>query len=133
MFDLLWTSRDQELVIEYGLWLIVRDRAMGLKVRRKWKLLRALLTPDQLFSDPTQVLSFHTKDLFARIVEVDSSAADLFLENVVLSKRDTVGTRWSTGGADECSGLGIACRSHQAVHQPAGAAARRSGDKAAPS
>lgn len=34
IFDLLWSCQEKEIVIQYGLWLIVRDRVLGLKVRR---------------------------------------------------------------------------------------------------
>lgn len=33
IFDVLWTSKDRELVEKYGVWLIQRDRTLGLKVR----------------------------------------------------------------------------------------------------
>ncbi|KAM0748698.1 hypothetical protein T439DRAFT_70364 [Meredithblackwellia eburnea MCA 4105] len=71
VFDLVWGSEDRLMVEKYGLWIMQRDRTLGLK----------------LFSDPKQTIVFDTRDLFGKIKEVDAEAADLFLENAVLQKR----------------------------------------------
>ena len=44
----------------------------------------------QLFNDPKQTLRFDTRELFAKMRDVDEDAADLFLEGAVLQERDTV-------------------------------------------
>lgn len=33
IFDLLWTTKDKAVVEKYGIWLLQRERALGLKVR----------------------------------------------------------------------------------------------------
>ncbi|KAK4698396.1 vacuolar protein sorting-associated protein 3, partial [Phenoliferia sp. Uapishka_3] len=71
IFDTLWESRDKSLVEKYGVWLIQRDQALGLK----------------LFSDPKQTLTFDTRELFGKIRKFNGEVADLFLENAVLQKR----------------------------------------------
>ena len=38
IFDLLWKLKDQSLVETYGLWLLERDRELGLRVRSKFPL-----------------------------------------------------------------------------------------------
>lgn len=35
IFDLLWRTKDLDLVERWGVWLLQRDRALGLKVRRR--------------------------------------------------------------------------------------------------
>ncbi|ORY74073.1 hypothetical protein BCR35DRAFT_293491 [Leucosporidium creatinivorum] len=73
IFDLLWKTKDKAIVERFGLWLLQRDRALGLK----------------LFSDPKQTLTFETRDLFSKIRAVDGDAADQYLEGAVLQERDT--------------------------------------------
>lgn len=34
IFDLLWPLKDARVVEKYGIWLLQRDLALGLKVRR---------------------------------------------------------------------------------------------------
>ncbi|GAA5933539.1 uncharacterized protein JCM15063_001342 [Sporobolomyces koalae] len=73
VFDLVSRSKDKSLVEKYGLWLVQRDRLLGLRI----------------FNDPKQTLRFDTRELFARMRQVDVDGADLFLEGAVLQERDT--------------------------------------------
>lgn len=94
IFDLLWKTKDKAIVERFGLWLLQRDRALGLKVGGSilpsTRLLTLLSSLQQLFSDPKQTLTFETRDLFGKIRAVDGDAADQFLEGAVLQERDTV-------------------------------------------
>lgn len=95
IFDLVWKTKEKDLVERYGLWLIPHDRALGLKVRDAShrlsnRSLTALLS--QLFNDPKQTITFETRELFTKISAVDSAAADSYLEGAVLQERDSV--RW---------------------------------------
>ncbi|GAA5872000.1 hypothetical protein JCM1840_004768 [Sporobolomyces johnsonii] len=73
IFDLVWRTKDKALVERYGLWILKHDRTLGLK----------------LFNDPKQTLTFDTREVFAKMREVDGEAADMFLEVAVLQERDT--------------------------------------------
>ncbi|GAA5956387.1 hypothetical protein JCM21900_000171 [Sporobolomyces salmonicolor] len=73
IFDLVWRTKDKALVERYGLWMLKHDRTLGLK----------------LFYDPKQTLTFDTREVFAKMREVDGEAADTFLEVAVLQERDT--------------------------------------------
>ncbi|CEQ41527.1 SPOSA6832_03250, partial [Sporobolomyces salmonicolor] len=79
IFDLVWRTKDKALVERYGLWMLKHDRTLGLKV---------CLSPP-LFYDPKQTLTFDTREVFAKMREVDGEAADMFLEVAVLQERDT--------------------------------------------
>ncbi|GAA6016850.1 hypothetical protein JCM11491_001827 [Sporobolomyces phaffii] len=70
VFDLVWKSKERDVVEKYGLWLLKHDKALGLK----------------LFTDPKQTLTFDTRQLFDKMRSVDSEAADQYLEGAVLSQ-----------------------------------------------
>lgn len=44
----------------------------------------------QLFTDPKQPVKLDTRDLFGKMAQVNSDAADRFLEVTVLQERDSV-------------------------------------------
>lgn len=99
---MLWKTKDKAIVERFGLWLLQRNRALGLKVSgplRHWASLSKrfvdLSSIHQLFSDPKQTLTFETRDLFGKIRAVDGDAADQYLEGAVLQERDTVSLRFS--------------------------------------
>lgn len=81
--------------------MLKHDQARALKVRQaltppphSWRAnmrltCRARL-PSQLFTDPKQTVALDTRDLFGKMSQVDSDAADRFLEMTVLQERDTV-------------------------------------------
>ncbi|GAA5972182.1 hypothetical protein JCM11641_002531 [Rhodosporidiobolus odoratus] len=71
--ELVWRTREKGLTEKWGLWVLKYDAGLGLK----------------LFTDPKQTLTFETRDLFAKMREVDPNAADMFLESTVLLERDT--------------------------------------------
>ncbi|GJN90241.1 hypothetical protein Rhopal_003240-T1 [Rhodotorula paludigena] len=73
IYDLVWRSKDKALVEKYGLWMLKHDQARALK----------------LFTDPKQTVALDTRDLFGKMSQVDSDAADRFLEMTVLQERDT--------------------------------------------
>ncbi|GAA5939746.1 hypothetical protein JCM3775_001615 [Rhodotorula graminis] len=73
VFDLVWRSKDKGLIEKYGLWLLRHDVDRALR----------------LFTDPKQPVLLDTRDLFGKMVKVDSDAADRFLEVTVLQERDS--------------------------------------------
>ncbi|BGP41415.1 hypothetical protein JCM10449v2_005395 [Rhodotorula kratochvilovae] len=72
VFDLAWRSKDKALVERYGLWMLKHDVDRALR----------------LFTDPKQGVTLDTRDLFGKMAQVDSDAADRFLEVTVLQERD---------------------------------------------
>ncbi|TNY19371.1 hypothetical protein DMC30DRAFT_448017 [Rhodotorula diobovata] len=73
VFDLVWRSKDKGLVEKYGLWMLRHDVERALR----------------LFTDPKQPVKLDTRDLFGKMAQVNSDAADRFLEVTVLQERDS--------------------------------------------
>ncbi|GAA6055225.1 hypothetical protein JCM3770_000723 [Rhodotorula araucariae] len=73
VFDLVWWAKDKALVERYGLWMLKHDVERALR----------------LFTDPKQGVTLDTRDLFRKMAQINSDAADRFLEVTVLQERDT--------------------------------------------
>ena len=73
VYDEVAKSTEVAVVARWAVWLMAHDRQLGLR----------------LVTDPKQPLKFNTRDLFAQFAKVDQAGADLFLETVVLTGRDS--------------------------------------------
>lgn len=73
IYDQAAKSSDVEAVTKWAVWLLPHNRSLALK----------------LVSDAKQPLKFDTRAVFARLAKVDQAGADLFLETVVLTGRDS--------------------------------------------
>jgi len=121
---------------DYGWFDMIEDLDWGWADSVRFKFCSANLKfslCSQLFNDPKQTLRFDTRELFAKMRDVDEDAADLFLEGAVLQERDTVSFPSSSSvrsdpllsrGRD-FTGREVTCRSSQAISRKIGRTSRR--------
>lgn len=74
IYNLLENSSDIELVTRYGLWLVLRDRELGLR----------------LFTRPAAGVQFDVGYILAQLKAADGVSADRYLEHIVFTRKNLV-------------------------------------------
>ena len=74
IYNLLENSSDAELVTRYGLWLVQRDRELGLR----------------LFTRPAAGVQLDVGYILAQLKAADGVSADRYLEHIVFTRKNLV-------------------------------------------